>query len=82
MKTKEERLREIMECMKKLFEIGIDMKHESIISFKKISNDFVQNETNMSGKLHLSEYDRTLVYKLSNTRQSVIKLEHSINERV
>jgi len=81
MKTKEERLKEIMESMKKLFEIGIDMKHESIISFKKISNDFVQNETNTSGKLPLSEYERILVYKLSNTRQSVIKLEHSINER-
>jgi hypothetical protein len=81
MKTKEERLKEVMESMRKLFEIGIDMKHESIISFKKISNDFVQNETNVTGKMPLSEYDRILVYKLSNTRPSVIKLEHSINER-
>ena len=80
MKTKADRLNEVMQSMNKLYEIGIDMNHPSIIKFKKICNEFVSKEINASGKLPLEEYDRNLEYILSRKVPSVIKMSHLKNE--
>ena len=81
MKTKEERLKEVMESLNKLHEIGINMNHTSIIEFKKICNEFVADEVNASGTLPLHEYHHNLEYKLSLKIPSVVKMTHLKNTK-
>ena len=76
MKSKEERLKEVMQSLNKLYEIGIHMNHPSIIEFKKICNEFVTEERNASGRLPLHEYDHNLEYKLSLKTHSIVKMTH------
>jgi len=76
MKSKRERLDEVMQSLNKLHEIGIDMNHTSIIEFKKICNEFVTDEVNASGILPLHEYDHNLEYQLSLKVASVVKMTH------
>ena len=79
MKSKKERLDEVMQSLNKLHEIGIDMNHTSIIEFKKICNEFVTEEVNASGTLPLWEYHHNLEYKFSLKVPSVVKMTHLKN---
>ena len=79
MKSKKERLDEVMQSLNKLHEIGIDMNHTSVIEFKKICNEFVTEEVNASGTLPLNEYDHKLEYKFSLKVPSVVKMTHLKN---
>ena len=76
MKSTEDRLKEVMPALQSIFEFGIDLNHPSILHFKKIANEFVQGAHASSGTLQLKDYDRNLVWKLSNKVPSIIKLEY------
>ncbi len=70
-KTKSQRVAEIVKSWKKLRELGLSDDIPALIEFKKITNQFIEDGIAVTGKIPMPEWDRTLCYILTN---------HSIKE--
>lgn len=68
-KTKADRVMEIVKAWKKLKEIGFPEDVPSLIEFKKIANQFIEDGIPMTGKIPMESFNRTLCYILTNHKQ-------------
>ena len=68
LKTKEERLTEIIEVIKKLNNLGLNDTIPGIKEFKTILKEFVQNGESCSGKIKLTTAKRIIIYSLPKTK--------------
>ncbi len=68
-KTKGDRVMEIVKAWKKLKEIGFPEDVPSLIEFKKIANQFIEDGIPMTGKIPMEGFNRTLCYILTNHKQ-------------
>jgi hypothetical protein len=70
-KTKSQRVAEIVKSWRKLRELGLTDELPALIEFKKVTNQFIEDGIAVTGKIPMPEWDRTLCYMLTN---------HSIKE--
>jgi len=78
-KTKEERLKEILEIYVKLKELGLsDDVCPKLKVFRKVANEFIKEGYSINGKIFLEEIGRTLIYNLTMQTNSTVFLKQSV----
>ena len=75
-KTKYQRVAEIVKSWKKLRELGLSDDIPALIEFKQVTNKFIEDGIAVSGKIPMPEWNRTLCYMLTNhsVKESTIAL--------
>ena len=53
LRTKEERVSEILEIFKKLKGLGLNTQIDGIVDFKKITNEYIENGGSYNGSIKL-----------------------------
>ena len=64
LRTKEERVSEILEIFKKLKGLGLNTQIDGIVDFKKITNEYIENGGSYNGSIKLYGCKRVLTYIL------------------
>ena len=82
LKTKEERLTEIIEVIKKLNNLGLNDTIPGIKEFKTILKEFVQNGESSSGKIKLTTAKRIIIYSLPKTKGRNININLKYDESI
>tara|TARA_Y100000385_G_C12949129_1_gene574677 strand:+ start:398 stop:685 length:288 start_codon:yes stop_codon:yes gene_type:complete len=68
LKTKEERLSNVVEVLKKIKDLGLSKEIPGIKEFYRICNDYVHNTEPVNGKIKLNGFKRELIYILPSRK--------------
>lgn len=68
-KSQEERMDEVKNLYKQLYELGLSREHTGIHDFMVLANDYVKNAVSASGSIPLPGLKRDLLYTLSIQKQ-------------
>ena len=63
-KTKQERLTEVIELLKKMYDFGIDKTNDDFLKFKKILTEWMKDGQFRKGSVILHGTERELLYEL------------------
>ena len=70
LKNKAERLKEVIDILKKLRNFGFPSEHEGIVEINNILKEWVNTGEYKKGKIKLTGYERKIIYELY-TRKGV-----------
>ena len=74
LKTKVDRIREIVEVTKKLRNLGLDKNYEGIIEFNKITREYIEDGESRQGKIKILGTKRILEYILPRRKNTEITI--------
>ena len=74
LKTRADRIREIVEVTKKLRNLGLDKNYEGIIEFNKITREYIEDGESRQGKIKISGTKRILEYILPKRKNTEITI--------
>jgi len=72
LKSREDRVKEIVEMTKKLRNLGLDNKLDEIKQFNNICRDYIDNGESIQGKIKIVQANRTLEYVLPRRKNNEI----------
>ena len=75
LKTKVDRIREIVEVTKKLRNLGLDQNYEGIIEFNKITREYIEDGESRQGKIKILGTKRILEYILPRRKNTEITIK-------
>ena len=82
LKSREDRVKEIVEISKKLKNLGLDNKIEGIIEFNKITRDYILDGESRQGKIKLIGTKRVLEYILPRRKNTEISINLKYNNEI
>tara|TARA_B100001093_G_C26305459_1_gene791245 strand:- start:140 stop:427 length:288 start_codon:yes stop_codon:yes gene_type:complete len=74
LKSREDRVREIIEVIKKLRNLGLDNKFEGIKEFNKITREYIEDGESRQGKIKILGTKRILEYILPKRKNTEITI--------
>ena len=73
-KTKSERLGEVIQLLKKIYDFGIDKTDENLLEFKKILTQWMEDGKFRKGSINLFSHERELIYELYSRKGMDIEI--------
>ena len=74
LKTRIDRIREIVEITKKLRNLGLDKNYDGIIEFNKITREYIEDGESRQGKIKILGTKRILEYILPKRKNTEITI--------
>lgn len=79
-KTKEERVKETMNILKKLIELGVSKTDSSFIELKQRMSEWVETGYPWNGKIKFRSYRRLAIINLPETNRAAATVEFNVSE--
>ena len=74
LKSREDKVKEIVEITKKLRNLGLDNKIKEIKKFNQICREYIDTENSFEGKINIPEAKRVLEYLLPRRKINKISV--------
>lgn len=82
LKSKEERLAEVIHVFKQLRDFGLSSNDENIKKFREICNDYIMDGSSRCGKIKLTGFKRIIEYNLPQLERYPVSVNLKYNKDV